>query len=257
MENKMSRPKFIILITVFYILLYVLLKVFILYAQDLYMKNEVYDTTYNIGKVLKINSYTEQEKNDTKYFYSNQASYKLGVKDYFSEFESGDSDSNYEYYLLYDESNNILAAFMMGQFETQMHNINTLDETSNYSEFNHFPLYISTILRKHFLNKNNIHNDIDLIKHIRKRERLDCKFTTPIVDIKENYFFNFVETMFPDLKNITYIEGDIEGYMYEGDNYKQVCILENNKLYCLTFYKLDYFTDDIIKDVIRSLIIEK
>ena len=257
MENKMSRPKFLILITVFYLILYIVLKIFIVYAQDLYMKNEVYETTYNIGKVLKINSYTEEEKSSTDYFSSNSDVYKMKVKNYFTNFESGDSDTNYEYYLLYDENNNIVAAFMLGQFDTQMHNIHSLDEASYFSEFNHFPLYISSILRNYFLDKNNIHNDIDLIKFIRQRKRLDCRFTTPIVKIKENYFFNFVETMFPELKNITYIEGDLEGYIIEREEFKQVCIIKNNRLYCITFFKLDYFTDDVINDILRSLVIEK
>ena len=44
--------------------------------------------------------------------------------------------------------------------------------------------------------------------------------------------------------------------MYETDSFKQACIIKNDKLYCLTFYKLDYFTDDKIEDILRSLVIE-
>jgi len=258
MSNKMSRTKFIILTAVFYIILYIVLKLFIVYTQDLFMDNDVYDKQYNIGKVLTVNSYTETEKQDIDYFESYSDSYKMKVRNYFSEFEAGDSDTNYEYYLLYDEENKIKAAFMMGQFETQIHSIkNYDDESSYYYEFNHFPLYISNLLREYYLNKNHITNDVELIKFIRERKKEDGKFTTPIVKIKENYFFNFVETNLPSLDNVTYIEGDLTGYMYETDTYKQVCIIENDKLYCLTFYKLDYFNDDMILDILRSLVIEK
>ena len=257
MSNKLSRTKFIILTTLFYIFLYIVLKLFIVYTQDLFMNNEVYDKKYNIGKVLKINSYSKEEQEATEYFVSNAADYTIKIKNYLQEFESGDSDVNYEYHLLYDENNSITAAFMMGQFDTQIHNIKNYDEASYYYEFNHFPLYISNILRDYYLNKNNIHDDVDLIKFIRERKKINCNFATPITTIKENFFFNFVEMNLPELDNITYIEGDLNGYMYETNTFKQACIIENEKLYCLTFYKLDYFTEDKIEDILKSLIIEK
>ena len=257
MSTKMSRTKFLILTIVFYIFLYIVLKLFIVYTQDLFMDNEVYDKKYNIGKVLNIKTYSEEEKSSTDYFESNASSYQMKIKNYLQDFEAGDSDTNYEYYLLYDDTNKITAAFMMGQFETQIHNIKNYDESSYYYEFNHFPLYISNLLRDYYLNKNNIKDDVDLIKYIRERKKEDGRFLTPIVKIKENYFFNFVETNLPSLDNITYIEGDLNGYMYETDTFKQACIIKNNKLYCLTFYKLDYFTEDKIEDILRSLIIEE
>ncbi len=257
MNKSMSRTKFLILTIAFYIALYIVIKLFIVYTQDLYMENTVYDKKYNIGKVLVVDKYTKEEQEETDYFESQATNYSMKVKNYFNDFEAGDSDVNYEYYLLYNDENNVDAAFMMGQFETQIHSINNYDESSYYYEFNHFPLYISSVLRGNFLSKYNINNDVDLIKHIREREKEDGRFLTPIVKIKENYFFNFVETQFPSLDNITYIEGDYTGYIIEMDTYKQANIIKGNKLYSLTFYKLDYFTEDKINDILRSLVIEK
>ena len=256
MEKKMPRAKFLTLTILFFVALYIVLKLFIVYAQDLFMDNNVYNKKYNIGKVWKIESYTEEEQAQTEYFESQASLYKMKVKNYFQNFEAGDKDNNYEYYLLYDEDNKITAAFMMGEFETKMHSIHEYDDSSYYFEFNHFPLYISNILRDYFLNKNHIKTDVDLIKYIREREKEDGKFFTPIVKIKENYFFNFVETNLPNLDNVTYLEGDLEGYMYETNTFKQACILKDDKLYSLTFYKLEYFNDDMIQDVLRSLVIE-
>ncbi|MBR3210621.1 MAG: hypothetical protein IKF71_01635 [Bacilli bacterium] len=256
MDKKMSHTKFIVLTLLFYVFLYIVLKLFIVYTQDLYMDNAVYEKQYNIGKVLDITSYSQEEQEQTDYFESNANDYRMKVKNYFQDFEAGDKDVNYEYYLLYNEDNDVTAAFMMGEFETKIHNIKNYDESSYYFEFNHFPLYISNILREYYLNKHEIHDDVELIKYIRERKKEDGRFLTPIVSIKENYFFNFIETNLPNLDNITYIEGDLNGYMYETDTYKQACIIHNNKLYCLTFYKLDYFTDEMIVDIIRSLVIE-
>lgn len=257
MNKKLSRIKFIITTIVLYILLYVILKLFLVYVDDLFMSNEVYNNEYGLAKVMDSKNYTAADKNNTEYFTSESKSYKMKVKNYFSDFEQGDKDESYEYQMLYDEENNIKATFMMGIFDTRIDSINDYTEDGIYYEFNHFPLYISKNLRNKLLENNNIKNDVDLVKHIRERKKINSNFFTTIIKMKENYFFNFLETTLPDLTTVTYIEGDKEGIIYESANYKQACIIKNNKLYCLIFYKLDYFNDDIIYDIINSLEIEK
>lgn len=257
MIEKMSRKTFIIVIIIFFILLYVGLKLIIVYCQDLFMSNEVYDKEYGIGKVMNIEAYSMDERNETDYFSNRSDAYKMKIKNYFDDFELGDSDSNYEYYMHYNEDSKVDAAIMLGQFDSQLSNIDKFDKDSPYYEFNYFPLYISSFLRGRYLDKYNIKNDVDLIKYIRNRKKNDCTFITPITTIKENYFFNYIETVLPDLDTITYLEGDLEGYMFETDSYKQACVIKDDKLYCITFYKLDYFDDDKIQDILNSLIIEK
>ena len=257
MIEKMSRNTFIIFTILFFILLYVGLKLIIVYCQDLFMSNDVYDKEYGIGKVMNIETYSIDERNETDYFSNRSDAYKMKIKNYFDDFELGDSDSNYEYYMHYNEDSKVDAAIMLGQFDSQLSNIDKFDKDSPYYEFNYFPLYISSFLRGRYLDKYNIKNDVDLIKYIRNRKKSDCTFITPITTIKENYFFNYIETVLPDLDTITYLEGDLEGYMFETDSYKQACVIHDDKLYCITFYKLDYFDDDKIQDILNSLIIEK
>lgn len=257
MIEKMSRKNFVIILIIGFVLLYVVLKLVIVYCQDLFMSNEVFDKEYGIGKVINVELYSPDKKNETEYFSNKSDSYRMKVKNYFDQFELGDSDSNYEYYMLYNDDGKIDAAFMFGQFDSQISNIDKLDKDSPYYEFNYFPLYISSFLRNNFLKKYNIKNDVDLIKFIRNRKKNDCTFITPITTIKENYFFNYIETVLPELDTITYLEGDLDGYMFETDTYKQACIISGDKLYCLTFYKLDYFDDEKIQDILNSLIIEK
>lgn len=257
MSGKMKRTKFLIISIVLYILLYIILKLLLVYIDDLFMSNEIYNNEYGLGNVFKTDLYNDEEKKNTEYFTSESNKYKMSVKNYFHGFEQGDKDANYEYQMLYDEENKIKAAFMLGVFETRLSTINDYNEDSNYYEFNHFPLYISDILRNQFLKNNNINNDVDLVKFIRQRKKINSNFFTPIYKMKENYFFNFIETTLPELTSVTYIEGELEGIIYESENYKQACIIKKDKLYCLTFYKLDYFTDEMIYDTINSLIIEK
>lgn len=256
MEDNKARIKLITLTMFGYVLLYVIFKLLIVYTQDVFMRNDVYDKTYSIGEVWNITSFSEEEKNKTNYFKAESDNYSMKVKNYFEGFEAGDKDSNYEYHMLYNEDNKVTAALMFGEFETEMHQINNRSEESIFYEFNHFPLYISETSRDRFIKKHDIENDIDLIKFIRERKKIKCNFWTPIIDIKENYFYNFIEIALPNLENIIYLEGDLEGYIFEGKDYKQACIIKNNKMYCLTFYKLEYFTNDKIKDILSSLIIE-
>ncbi len=257
MLDKLSKKTLIVFLIVFYVLLYIFLKFIIVYCQDLFMSNDVFLKKYEDAKVLKIESYSTDKRKETDYFSNKSDQYKIKVKNYFNDFEIGDSDTNYEYYMLYNDDGKIKAAFMFGQFETQLYNIDRFDKDSQYYEFNFFPLYISSMLRNHYLDKYNIKNDVDLIKYIRERKKIECNFLSSITTIKENYFFNYIETVLPDLDKITYLEGDYEGYMFESDSYKQACIIKDDKLYCLTFYKLEYFDDEKISDILNSVIIEK
>ena len=251
-ENQLSRRSFLIIVGICYLVLYILLKMFIVFTQDLFMNHEVYNKSYNIGSVLKI-----EKSNDVSDYFTNKSdNFKIKLKNYFSNFELEEEQNNYEAYSYYDD-NGLRAVFTVGEYETQIHNIENYSEDSYYYEFNHFPLYISDITRKHYLSKYHISDDIDLIKYIRERKKVKCNFYTSISKIKENYFFNFVELALPDLDSIVYLEGDLDGYIVRGEDYKRVFILENQKLYCLTFHKLDYFTDDVIEDILRSIEIEK
>jgi len=253
-ENKMSRRTFLIIVGVCYIALYLILKVFIVFTQDLFMNNEVYNKYYNVGTVLKIEKSNEE---NIERFSSKSKNFNISMKNYFQNFELEEEEENYEAYAYYGDDNLVKAVFTMGEYNTQIYNIENYSEDSYYFEFNHFPLYISDITRKHYLNKYHISDDVDLIKYIRDRKKIKCDFFTPVSTIKENYFFNFVELALPNLDNITYIEGDVEGYIIHDGDYKRVFILENNKLYCLTFYKLNYFTDEIIEDILKTIEIKE
>ena len=250
MEQKMPRSVFIVICCICYFILFLILKGFIVFVQDYFMDNGVYSKSYMSGDILNIVS----NKNIDDYFSNQSGKFKIKVVNEFQGFELDEHDDYYETYLLYDEGE-IKAVFTMGVYNTQLYNINNYEEDSYYYEFNHFPLYISNIFRNKVLNEHNIENDVDLVKYLREREKIKCNIFTPIKKIKENYFFNYVELSLPSLDNITYFDGDLDGYMLAGDNYKRAFIFQNDKLYCLTFHKLDYFTDDMIKRILESVVI--
>ena len=252
MNEKMSRSTFLIIVCVCFFFLYVLLKGFIVFTHDLFMNNEVYKKSYVSGKILNINT----SDNVTNYLVPKAKDLTLKVVNKFDEFEPDYISDNYETYTLYNDNNVAQATFTIGVYDTQLSLINNYDEDSYYYEFNHFPLYISDILRNKFLKKYNIDNDVDLIKHIRERKKKEGNLFTPVVDIKENYFFNYIELILPPLEDITYLEGDLEGYILGNDNYKRAFIIKDDKLYCFSFSNLVYFNDDEIKTILESIIIK-
>ena len=257
MKKDKSKKAVITIAIIGYIILYILIKLIIVYCQDLYMSNEIYENEYGIGKLLKITKYTNEQRLETNYFENKNSNYKIKIKNYFDKFEQGEYDNDYEYYMLYNEDDKVEAAFMMGKTNTQIENIKNGYKDTPYYEFNYFPLYISKYSRIRFLSKHKINDDVALIKYLRQRKKIDPTFTTPLLSIKENYFFNYIEASQTNLESVTYIEGDYYGYIKEYENNKQVIIIKDDNAYYLTFYNLSYFSEEKIKDILESLLIEK
>ena len=60
-----------------------------------------------------------------------------------------------------------------------------------------------------------------------------------------------------NIKNdINEIKGDYVGYILNLNNMKEVSILKNKKRYILTFLGNDYFTDDYVRELLNTIIIE-
>lgn len=107
------------------------------------------------------------------------------------------------------------------------------------------------------LKKNNITNDIELFQFLEKQKSVKNNIFTSIKQMKENYALQFmVSVCLPTIENITLIDGDYQGYIFNMKNMKEVSILKNNKRYVFMFMDTTYFTDEKIKDLLSTLVIE-
>lgn len=109
--------------------------------------------------------------------------------------------------------------------------------------------------RKYFLLRNDINDDIDLLKYIYKNGYHKSNIFMSDREIKENYAINFfIDTVIPKVDGITLIDGDYSGYIFdfEKKNIKSVCILRNDKAYFLTFYGEKY-TEEYLVDILGTL----
>ena len=61
----------------------------------------------------------------------------------------------------------------------------------------------------------------------------------------------------PDVESITEIKGDYKGYILNLGNAKEVSIIDGKKKYIFTFFNKDYFTDQYIKELLETIIIDR
>lgn len=108
--------------------------------------------------------------------------------------------------------------------------------------------------RKDFLLQNDINNDADFIKYISENCYVKNNIFTSPKKMKENYAINlFASVAVPKVNNITLIEGDYVGYIYNHDRYRGVNILRGNKTYYFTFMGENFISDEYIISLLSTL----
>lgn len=110
------------------------------------------------------------------------------------------------------------------------------------------------------LDKNNIHDNIDLIKYYEKNYEFKQNIFTSNMDIKMNYIARqYVYTLIPNYDKFHYLENDIRGYSIEnqrnGRYFHQVVVNHDKKNYGISFRdgNEDYFNSDNSFEIINSI----
>ena len=112
-----------------------------------------------------------------------------------------------------------------------------------------------------FFKENNITNDIELFKYLEKTKNDKNSIFDSVKDMKEFYdIHSLVRGTYIRVEGITLIKGDYEGYCVN-HNFDTAYIVECNILkddqrYTLTFNNSKYFTNEMIKDLLNTLVIE-
>lgn len=253
-KEKMSRKKFLIIVCSIYLVFYIVCKLFLLLALDVYTNNELLDTKYFDASTvtLKFDDKSDKEMllND---FYINTL--KL---DGFEEMNHITEGSYESYEFLYETGEDENAYLYLGKNDNLITKINDYDETSIFYSLNHFPVYLSDLTKKSFFNKHDIKDEVDLVKYIRTRDKKTSNFFTPIYTIKERYFFYLIENNLPNINSsFQFIDGTYKGYVYKTYNMVYyVFDLGNGEIRFLTLYNLNYFDENKVKEILNNLIIK-
>ncbi len=117
----------------------------------------------------------------------------------------------------------------------------------------------SKYMQKYFKN-HSIENDVDLIEYlVNEGKKNKVSMFSSYSKLKDNHVtLELANQLLNTEEDINLITGDYTGYAYNllGGNVKEVNISYNNKRYIIQFLNLDYFTDEMILEVLNSLIIE-
>ena len=109
---------------------------------------------------------------------------------------------------------------------------------------------------KKIAEKENIYDDIDLIKYMEKHNDDKVKFFMSLKKQKQIYTINnFKLSMLPSIDYIKLVDGYYKGYMHKlTANISEVFIIKNNKGYFFTF--VGDYTEQDINEFINTVIIE-
>ena len=108
---------------------------------------------------------------------------------------------------------------------------------------------------KDYLNKNNIKNDIDLLKHIKEKYYIKSYIYTPIKTMKSNYIINsFVQIALPEFKNIVLVKGDnTNGYIINTKSVSEIHLLYNDDQYIITLSGNEITNKEFINNLLETI----
>lgn len=206
---------------------------------------------FNIKDTININVVEQNEEDYLAYD-------GIKVKNYFKDFrelKSAEEGEKEEFlkYGLYDENDEIKAILWMGVGDTYVDLLK-----SDFNAFKTEATIFRSMDKSKFLKANDINGDIELLEFLDKKENFKSNVFTSAEKIMEKYALAyFAYKGFPTLESVTLIKGDYTGYILNTDmGIKECSILKNGKRYFLTFINTGYFNDELIKEILNTVVID-
>ena len=136
---------------------------------------------------------------------------EIKIKNDFQNFRLlANSTGDSQKYVLDRNNNETKVSFWLGKADTYVYLLKT-DKTLLGMQDNR----ITNTNLTRILEKNNISTDIELINYLSKEKNVKSNIFTTIKKMKENYAIRFmVSVIFPQMDNITLIDGDYKGYIF-------------------------------------------
>ena len=252
-KEKMSRKKFLIIVCSIYFVFYIVCKLYLLFALDTFINDDLLDVKYFDAETIKLEINKDNDKEMLlDDFYINTL--KLEEFEEINHIREG----SYEVYEFLHETDKDNAYIYLAKDDNLITKINDYDENSIFYSLNHFPVYLSDISKKSFLNKHDITDEVDLMKYIRTREKKTSNLFTPIYTVKERYFFYLIENNIPNVESsFKFIDGTYKGYVMRTNNMVYYLFdMGNGEVIYMTLYNLDYFDNNKINEILSNLVIK-
>lgn len=234
----MKKGITVIIVILAIILGYLGYKVFNLYYYDYPSLSSI-----KIDKTIKIKT-TPLKENEYLSFLD-----AMKIKNDFQNFKKSDVSNNIDETYILTENNLTKAVFKWGVSNSYVDMLKS--DNSILTDDNR--INNKNVIK--LLEKNNITNDIELFKFLQNQKKEKNNLFTTVKTMQDRYIIYYLtDVMLPDLKSISLIDGDYQGYILNSTNIKQVSILKNGRLYYFTFMQ-DYFTDSYIESLLNTIVI--
>ena len=244
MEKKFDLKRIVIIVVtlLFVGLLSYKLAMFLKYkTENIPINTEsIFNDTLNI-------SYTED--NDIATFD------EMSYHNYFSEYVDKEG---LDFKVKYDDNGEIVSFYNIAKDELliNMLSVDSFEMATDIEDINNRK-YSTEKNMKRFLDKNNINDDIELIRYIKDNYYLKNDLLTPTKTMRNNYIINsLAQSAFPNFENITLIEGDkIKGYIInvQANPLKAIHLIHGNNQYIIALYGEEVTNSKFVNDLLESI----
>lgn len=239
----------------FKVLIYLFMFLFLGFIVYKFFMLQKYSTeNININNELIFNETMNIKYNQNKDFVSFD---EMSYFNYFSDYISREGAS---FKVKYDENGKVNSFYNIAKEKQYIHvlNINSFMLMSTEENKNGTIDYSTDKSMKEFLNKNEIKDDIDLIKYIKNNYYLNSNLFTPLNKLRNNYIINsLMQVAFAEFESITLINGDeIRGYMINiktTANVKEIHLLHNDNQYIITLGGNEIINIQFINSLLESI----
>ncbi|GEM_PF-2279537 len=167
-------------------------------------------------------------------------------------FEKSEED-DYVSYKLLDSSGNYQAYFTVSITEPFLDHVGKDDGTFVMGKDE-----LDAVESDDFAKRKGLKNDVDFFDYLIEHQNDKHDLFTPAKTIKEDHYVQLLSyIMLPSVNSVTVLKGDLEGYILNMGDMKEVSILKDGKRYVFSFMGSDYFTDVVIREFINTLVIDK
>lgn len=237
-----SKKKVFILIVVGIIVILTIVLLYKIYMINKYSIRDFKIPNVDIKEPITISN---KKIDDIDYFRVNN----IMIQNDFEEFKEISDNNGFKMYGLYDENNKLKAGINFFEYVTFTDGLSKEVSVLAGDGSKIKGEDISSFMKSH-----NFKNDFEFIKYLSSLKEEKASIFTSIKKMEDNYVAYYLAKSLLTDGSYKEILGDYTGYLLETDNdTAEVNIVTSDKKYIITFYKLDYFTEDYIKELIASI----
>ena len=247
----MKKKKIIIGLLILLIILYLIFKTFCLYYYDpsRFISGNYDNESKNFRNNNKVITIKKSNEIVSNYLENDSMKIKNIFTNFSKKVSTNEKNENIDIYALNNDKNN--TAIYFGSITSYRDSFNN-NINSSLGSFKYLKINTKKILKKY-----NIKDDIDLVKLAMEFKDKKVNFFTSVDKIKTIYALKMFSLSFPTSSNgISFIDGDYNGFYIDTDRIKEYIIIKNNKIYVISFYNKDYYSQDTINNILETMVLK-